>query len=83
MNRFHVLARRMRPVHQSWQEAAADLTLEQANHHERAGVLPITFSLMHLVHDEFLGRRLPACHIGCAPIRRWYCFASDRVQITR
>jgi hypothetical protein len=52
MNRFHDLRRRMHPVHQSWQEAAADLTLDQVNHHERAGVLPIAFSLMHLVNTE-------------------------------
>ena len=52
MNRFHELARRMRPVHKSWQVAAADLTLEHVNHHERSGVLPIAFSLMHLVNSE-------------------------------
>lgn len=52
MNRFHEMARRMRPVHASWQEAVADLTLEQVNHHERIGVLPIAFSLMHLVNTE-------------------------------
>jgi hypothetical protein len=54
MNRFHELARRMRPVHQSWQAAVADLTLEHVNHHERSGVLPIAFSLMHLVNTEDL-----------------------------
>lgn len=52
MNRFHALARRMRPVHASWQEAVSDLTLDHVNHHERAGVLPIAFSLMHLVNTE-------------------------------
>ncbi len=52
MNRFQELARRMRPVHQAWEAAAADLTLEQVNHHERSGVLPIAFSLMHLVNSE-------------------------------
>jgi hypothetical protein len=52
MNRFQELARRMRPVHQAWHDAAADLTLAQVNHHERAGVLPISFSLMHLVNTE-------------------------------
>ena len=63
MNRFHALARRMRPVHASWQEAVADLTLEHVNHHERTGVLPIAFSLMHLVNTEdfrsceYLGNR--------------------------
>jgi hypothetical protein len=52
MNRFHDLARRMNPPHASWQAAAADLTLEQVNYQERAGVLPIAFSLMHLVMTE-------------------------------
>ena len=52
MNRFQELARRMRPVHQTWQAAVADLTLAQVNHHERAGILPIAFSLMHLVNTE-------------------------------
>jgi len=60
MNRFHDLARRMNPPHASWQAAAADLTLEQVNYQERAGVLPIAFSLMHLVmtEDERLVDRL-------------------------
>jgi hypothetical protein len=52
MNRFQELARRMRPVHQAWQAAVGDLRLEHVNHHERAGVLPIAFSLMHLVNTE-------------------------------
>ena len=51
-NPFHDLRRRMRPVHATWQEAAADLTLDQVNHFERPGVLPIAFSLMHLVTTE-------------------------------
>lgn len=52
MNQFHELARRMRPVHHAWQVAVADLTLAQVNHHERAGVLPISFTVMHLVNTE-------------------------------
>ena len=52
MNRFHTLARRLGPAHHSWQAAVADLTLDQANYQERPGVLPITFSLMHLVTTE-------------------------------
>jgi hypothetical protein len=54
VNRFQTLARRLRPAHHSWQAAVADLTLEQANYQERRGVLPITFSLMHLVTTEDL-----------------------------
>ena len=52
MNPWSDLNRRMRPVHAQWQAAVADLTLEQVNHHERAGVLPIAFSLQHLVTTE-------------------------------
>ena len=52
MNRFHGLARRMRAAHQFWQAGVADLTLEQANHHERAGVLPISFTLLHYIKGE-------------------------------
>lgn len=51
-NRFRGLANRMRAAHGSWQLAVADLTLEHVNHHERAGVLPISFTLMHLVTTE-------------------------------
>jgi hypothetical protein len=39
-------------MHRLWQKAAADLTVEQVNHHERSGVLPITFSLLHFVRGE-------------------------------
>jgi hypothetical protein len=30
----------------------SDVTLNQVNHHEREGVLPIAFSLMHFVNNE-------------------------------
>ena len=52
MNRFENLADRMVAAHGSWQFAVEDLTVDQVNHHERAGVLPISFSLMHLVNTE-------------------------------
>jgi hypothetical protein len=52
------LARRMRAMHAIWNDAVADLTLEQVNHHERAGVLPIAFTLYHTVcgEDGAIGR---------------------------
>jgi hypothetical protein len=52
------LQRRMGAVHALWDMAAAGLTVEQANHHERAGVLPIAFSLYHTVcgEDSAIGR---------------------------
>lgn len=46
------LRRRIGAMHQLWQHAAADMTLEQVNHHERPGVLPIAFSLVHFVRGE-------------------------------
>jgi hypothetical protein len=35
-----------------WERAASDLTLEQINHHERAGVLPMTFSFSHYIRAQ-------------------------------
>jgi hypothetical protein len=46
------LRTRITAAHAHWQAAVADLTLEQVNHHERPGVLPIAFSLLHYVHGE-------------------------------
>jgi hypothetical protein len=46
------IARRIAAVHALWQQGVSDLTVEHVNHLERAGVLPITFSLMHLVVGE-------------------------------
>ncbi|HRA49259.1 MAG TPA: DinB family protein [Thermomicrobiales bacterium] len=62
MNNFATLARRMHAAQASWQAAVSDLTLEQVNHFERPGVLPIAFSLMHLVTTEDI--RLSAVLIG-------------------
>ncbi len=52
MNRFSALNRRVGAAHASWQLAVADLTVEQVNYHERHGVLPIAFSIVHLVTTE-------------------------------
>ncbi len=46
------IVRRIAAVHALWQEGVSDLTLAQVNHFERAGVLPIAFTLMHLVVGE-------------------------------
>ncbi len=35
-----------------WERSLADMTLEQVNHHERAGVLPIAFSLNHFIRAQ-------------------------------
>jgi len=46
------LAQRIAAVHSLWQQGVADLTTDQVDHVERAGVLPIAFTLMHLVVGE-------------------------------
>lgn len=65
-NPFHELRRRMGPVHATWEAAVADLTLEHVNHFERPGVLPIAFSLMHLVTTE--DRFVSATLLGKKPM---------------
>jgi hypothetical protein len=49
---WSALSRRVGAMHRLWQDALADMNLDQVNHHERAGVLPITFSLFHFVTSE-------------------------------
>jgi len=46
------IASRVAAVHALWQQSVADLTVDQVNHFERAGVLPIAFTLMHFVVGE-------------------------------
>ena len=46
------LLARIRGMHALWQRGVADLTLAQVNHVERAGVLPIAFTLVHAVRGE-------------------------------
>lgn len=46
------IVQRIAAVHALWQSGVADLTLEQVNHFERTGVLPIAFTLMHFVVGE-------------------------------
>src|SRR6478736_5227227 len=38
------LQNRIRAMNIIWQRAVSDMTLDQVNHHERAGVLPIAFT---------------------------------------
>jgi hypothetical protein len=35
-----------------WERCVQDMTREQVNHHERAGVLPIAFSLSHYIRAQ-------------------------------
>ena len=46
------LKRRIRTMNGLWEEAIADLTLEQVNHHERPGVLPLAFSFCHYIRAQ-------------------------------
>jgi hypothetical protein len=48
---------RVRAMNSLWERAVSDMTLEQVNHHERAGVLPIAFSLNHFIRaqDQSIG----------------------------
>ncbi len=43
------LRNRIRAMNCLWEMAVSDLTLEQMNHHERPGVLPIAFSFSHFI----------------------------------
>jgi DinB superfamily len=44
------LQRRMRAMHSLYYDAVATMELDQVNHFEREGVLPIAFSLFHVVN---------------------------------
>ena len=46
------LLARIRGLHVLWQRGVADVTIEQANHVERDGVLPIAFTLVHCIRSE-------------------------------
>jgi DinB superfamily len=46
------LRNRIRAMSTLWQRAVEDMTLDQVNHHERAGVLPIAFSLNHYMRGQ-------------------------------
>lgn len=46
------LTRRVHAMHQLWDIGVRDLTLEQVNHFERKGVLPIAYSLLHFFRSE-------------------------------
>jgi hypothetical protein len=43
---------RIRAMNVLWERAISDMTLEQVNHHEREGVLPIAFSFSHYIRAQ-------------------------------
>jgi hypothetical protein len=46
------LRNRLRAMNTLYARAVSDMTLAQVNHHERAGVLPIAFSLSHYIRAQ-------------------------------
>lgn len=46
------LANRIRAMNTLWERAIEDMTLEQVNHHEREGVLPMAFSFSHYIQAQ-------------------------------
>ncbi|MSO38124.1 MAG: hypothetical protein EXQ69_07725 [Acidimicrobiia bacterium] len=52
------LQRRIRGMHGLWIEALATMNAEQVNHFERAGVLPIAFTLNHMPRMEDFARAI-------------------------
>jgi hypothetical protein len=46
------LRNRMRAMNILWERAVSDMTLEQVNHHEREGVLPMAFSFSHFMRAQ-------------------------------
>lgn len=46
------LRSRIRAMNTLWERAVSDMTLEQINHHERAGILPVAFSLSHFMRGQ-------------------------------
>ncbi|MFQ5473488.1 MAG: hypothetical protein ACE5FA_11480 [Dehalococcoidia bacterium] len=46
------LGNRIRAMNSLWERATSDLSLEQVNHHERDGVLPIAFSFSHFIQAQ-------------------------------
>ncbi len=46
------LRNRIRAMNTLWERAVSDLTLEQMNHHEREGVLPLSFSFSHYIRSQ-------------------------------
>ena len=46
------LKNRIRALNILWERAVSDLTLDQINHHEREGVLPMAFSFAHYIKAQ-------------------------------
>ena len=60
------LQNRIRALNVHWERAASDLTLEQVNHHEREGVLPMAFSFSHYIRAQ--DQAISGPFLGEAPL---------------
>ncbi|HEY8767680.1 MAG TPA: hypothetical protein VIP09_10560 [Dehalococcoidia bacterium] len=56
------LRNRIRAMNILWERAISDMTLEQVNHHEREGVLPIAFSFSHYMRAQDQSISAPFMH---------------------
>jgi hypothetical protein len=56
------LRNRIRALNTLWDRAVSDLTLDQINHHERAGVLPMAFSFSHYIRAQDQAISTPFLH---------------------
>ena len=56
------LRNRIRAMNTLWERAVSDMTLEQVNHHEREGVLPIAFSFTHYIQAQDQSISAPLRH---------------------
>ena len=70
------LRRRMRAMHSLWEDAVATMDLGHVNHVERAGVLPIAFSLFHYTNMQDVGFAL----LSGQPVL-WDAAWQDRVRM--
>jgi len=53
------LRNRIRAMNTLWERVVVDMGLEQVNHQERSGVLPIAFSLSHFIRAQDLSISAP------------------------
>lgn len=56
------LRNRIRAMNVLWDRALSDMTLEQMNHHEREGVLPMAFSFGHFLRMQDQSISMPFRH---------------------
>ena len=47
-----LLKNKIRAMNELWERAISDLSLDQVNHHERDGVLPMAFSFSHYIRAQ-------------------------------